>query len=138
MGGLLYEALLLIGVLGVLIVPLVLASAVTHRTPPIPGLRVYLFLGLAFYFIWHWYGKRQTLAMRTWHLRLVAADGSPPGLVRLAWRYALAWPSIGMAGIGILWALVDRDRQFLHDRLAGTRIIFAPPTTASSPPPAGT
>jgi len=29
------------------------------------------------------------------------------------------WP------LSILWALVDRDRQFLHDRLAGTRLINA-------------
>ena len=28
-------------------------------------------------------------------------------------------------GLGLLWALFDRDRQFLHDRLAGTRVIKA-------------
>lgn len=134
----LYEALLLVGVLGVLIIPLVLYAASTSRMPSIPVLRVYVFLGLAAYFIWHWHARRQTLAMRTWHLRIVLADGSHPSLIRLAWRYVLAWPSIGLAGIGIIWALFDRDGQFLHDRLAGTRIIFVPPTTASSPPPAGT
>jgi len=26
-------------------------------------------------------------------------------------------------GTGYLWALFDRDRQFLHDRLAGTRVF---------------
>ena len=26
-------------------------------------------------------------------------------------------------GITILWALIDRDRQFLHDRLSGTRLV---------------
>lgn len=134
----LYEALLLIGVFGVLIIPLVLFSAVASHTPPIPALRVYVFLGLALYFVWHWHAKYQTLAMRTWQLRIVTTAGSHPTLARLAWRYVLAWPSIGLAGIGILWALFDRDRRFLHDRLAGTCIIFAPPTTASSPPPAGT
>lgn len=134
----LYEALLLVGVLGVLIIPLVLFGASTNRMPSIPVLRVYVFLGLATYCIWHWHAKRQTLAMRTWHLRIVAADGSHPTLARFAWRYVLAWPSIGLAGIGIVWALLDREGQFLHDRLAGTRIIFVPPTTASSPPPAGT
>jgi uncharacterized RDD family membrane protein YckC len=30
-------------------------------------------------------------------------------------------------GVGFLWALFDRDRQFLHDRIAGTRIEFAEP-----------
>lgn len=133
-----YEALLLIGVFGVLIVPLVLFSASIGHMPSIPVLRVYIFLGLALYFIWHWHAKRQTLAMRTWHLRIVTADGSNPTLARLAWRYVLAWSSIGLAGIGIVWALLDREGLFLHDRLAGTRIIFVPPTTASNPPPAGT
>jgi hypothetical protein len=28
-----------------------------------------------------------------------------------------------MFGSGFLWALLDRKRHFLHDRLAGTRII---------------
>jgi uncharacterized RDD family membrane protein YckC len=24
----------------------------------------------------------------------------------------------------LLWSIFDRDRQFLHDRLAGTRLVF--------------
>jgi hypothetical protein len=35
----------------------------------------------------------------------------------------LAFASLALSGIGIGWALVDRDRQFLHDRLAGTRLV---------------
>jgi len=37
----------------------------------------------------------------------------------------LAWPSLAFLGCGLLWALFDRDRQFLHDRLAGTRIVVS-------------
>ena len=33
---------------------------------------------------------------------------------------------LGLAVFGLLWALVDRDRQFLHDRLAGTCIVLLP------------
>jgi uncharacterized RDD family membrane protein YckC len=29
------------------------------------------------------------------------------------------------AGLGFAWALVDRDGQFLHDRLAGTALVDA-------------
>ena len=39
-------------------------------------------------------------------------------------RYLAAWPSILFFGIGVLWAVFDKDRQFLHDRIAGTRIVF--------------
>ncbi|MDR2001085.1 MAG: RDD family protein [Zoogloeaceae bacterium] len=123
-----YEALLLLGVLAVMIVPLVLLGAFAHIQFSIPALRVYVALGLALYFLWHWSGGRQTLAMRTWKLLIVLPTGSAPPLWRLALRYVLAWPSLFLGGIGILWALIDRDRQFLHDRLAGTRVIFAPPT----------
>jgi len=41
-------------------------------------------------------------------------------------RYALAWPSVLLFGAGLLWALIDRDRQFLHDRLAGTCVVLLP------------
>lgn len=124
----LYESLLLLGVLAVMIVPLFLLAAFANVLVPAAVMRVYVFLSLAMYFIWHWHNGRQTLAMRTWKLAIATSAGNAPQLWRLALRYALAWPSVILCGAGILWALVDRDRQFLHDRLAGTRVIFVPPT----------
>jgi uncharacterized RDD family membrane protein YckC len=139
LASLLYEALLLAGVSAALLVPLWLYSALANHAVPIPLYRVYFFLSFALYFLWHWHSGRQTLAMQTWRLRIVCAgDSGQPTLLRLAVRYVLAWPSIGLGGIGLLWALFDRHSQFLHDRLAGTHIIFVPPTTASNSPPAGT
>lgn len=128
LASMLYESLLLLGVLAAMIVPLVLLGAFAGIQLSIATLRVYMSLGLALYFLWHWSGGRQTLAMRTWKLSIATPAGGLPPPWRLALRYALAWPSLALGGVGILWALVDRDRQFLHDRLAGTRIIFAPPT----------
>jgi uncharacterized RDD family membrane protein YckC len=119
-----YEALLLIGVLAALFVlPNLILAVATGIILPRPAIRVYIFLVLACYFIWHWRGGGQTLAMRTWKLQIVSKTDEVPSLLQLALRYVLAWPSIGL-GVGILWALVDRDRQFLHDRLAGTKIVF--------------
>jgi uncharacterized RDD family membrane protein YckC len=66
----------------------------------------------------------QTLAMQTWKIRLSTPRGVPPTLAQLALRYALAWPSVIYLGAGLFWALFDRDRQFLHDRLAGTCLVF--------------
>jgi uncharacterized RDD family membrane protein YckC len=137
LASLLYEGLLLAGIVGVLALLLTAFSALLQRPVPIATIRVVVFLALAIYFLWHWQDGRQTLPMRTWHLHLVDRQGRPPALIRLAWRYVLAWPSIGL-GLGLLWALIDRDRQFLHDRLAGTRLIYVPPTRAAAPPPAGT
>jgi uncharacterized RDD family membrane protein YckC len=61
--------------------------------------------------------------MQTWKIKLVTANGMPLANRQIFLRYTLAWPSLLACGIGILWALVDRDRQFLHDRLAGTRLV---------------
>jgi uncharacterized RDD family membrane protein YckC len=85
--------------------------------------QIYLIIILGLYFVWCWHRGGQTLPMKTWKLRLVGTDGGPISLRRAALRYVLACLSVGLAGAGLAWAVFDRDRQFLHDRLAGTRII---------------
>ncbi len=87
-------------------------------------LQVFLALVFAGYFVWSWLRGGQTLAMKTWRVRLVDVT---PGRALL--RFALALFLVP-TGVSIVWALFDRDRQFLHDRLAGTRLIFVPPTTS--------
>jgi uncharacterized RDD family membrane protein YckC len=84
--------------------------------------QVYLLAICAAYFVFCWTRSGQTLAMKTWHLRLETIDGSRIGPPRALLRFLLALPSVGL-GFGLLWALVDPERQFLHDRLAGTRIV---------------
>jgi uncharacterized RDD family membrane protein YckC len=80
-------------------------------------LQLFVLVVFAGYFLWCWLRGGQTLAMKAWHVRLV--DVTPPrALIRLLLA-ALLLP------ISIIWALFDRDRQFLHDRLAGTRLINA-------------
>jgi uncharacterized RDD family membrane protein YckC len=85
--------------------------------------QLYLLLILGIYFVACWTRKGGTLPMQTWKIRLVAVDGGRPSAGRALLRYALAWPSLLLGGVGIFWAITDRDRQFLHDRLAGTRIV---------------
>ena len=90
-------------------------------------LQVFILVVLAAYFLWCWLRGGQTLAMRAWHIRLV--DVTPAkALVRLLLA-TLLFP------VSIAWALFDRDRQFLHDRLSGTRLVNAArPTTSSGSP----
>ena len=89
-------------------------------------LQLFLLAVFAAYFLWCWLRGGQTLAMKTWRIRLVAKDGHarlPPKAALLRFLYALLLvPTL----IGILWAYVDRDRQFLHDRLAGSLLISVP------------
>ena len=148
-----YEALLLTAILfiaGFLLLPLVspgyAANATQLTVPPVPA-RVALFCLLfavsAMYFVWSWTGGRRTLPMKTWRMRIVTADGGTPTAKTALLRYLTSWigPALALTGYAILrdaglgglalgllatnflWAGVDPDRQFLHDRIAGTRIV---------------
>ncbi len=88
--------------------------------------QAYVALLCGVYFVYCWRRSGQTLAMKTWGLRLVRADGGPLSLGRAVARYVLALAGLLAAGLGFVWVVVDRDRQFLHDRLLGTRIVRAP------------
>lgn len=121
------------------------------------------FLVAAAYFIHAWSGSGFTLAMKTWRIKLVKVGYARVPFPVALLRHVLAWcwllPALFLShalhlshgqtgaalciGIGAwaLTALLDKDRQFLHDRLAGTRLIVLPkpvktPPTASTTPPA--
>ena len=84
--------------------------------------QIWLLLVLGAYFVYCW-TRGQTLAMKTWRLRLVDSSGAAPSARQALARYLLAVLGLGLGGAGFLWALIDPQRQFLHDRLAGTRIV---------------
>lgn len=111
------------------------------------GRQAILFIAIGVYFLASWSKKGQTLPMKTWNIRLVGRDGEPPTTARLLLRYLLIWPLpllgalLVLAGSRItgysstdlfivftpftlfIWTWFDPDRQFLHDRLAGTRLV---------------
>ena len=122
-----YEGLLLLGVLSITFMLPQLALGIGFGLA-LPGwvLLSHVFIVLGAYFLWYWRHGGQTLAMQTWKIQLSTPSGAEPSLARLAFRYALAWPSLIYLGAGLVWAVFDRDRQFLHDRLAGTRLIVKP------------
>jgi uncharacterized RDD family membrane protein YckC len=108
--------------------------------------QVYLIAILAGYFTWCWCRGGQTLPMKTWKLYLTSGDGNTVPLMLALKRFTLATLTYGASLSGaivlwkrpqlalgwlmlapsictVVWAWFDRDRQFLHDRLAGTQII---------------
>ena len=116
-----YEAILLFAV--AFFAAWVFFFASGGRDASAGGMRLLLqfFIGLFFaaYFLWSWLRGGQTLAMKAWRIRLV--DVTPArALLRLILA-AIFVPS----GISVIWALFDRDRQFLHDRLAHSRLVLA-------------
>jgi uncharacterized RDD family membrane protein YckC len=118
-----YESLLLAGFVFFAALLFLGLSGGSASGLPRHAFQVYLFLIIGLYFVASWRRRGQTLAMKTWKLRLVGANGERISLLQALLRYVCAWPSLALGGIGILYALFDRDRQFLHDRLAGTKIV---------------
>lgn len=146
MASFLYEGVLLFGI--VVVVALFYAGLTDqrHALRGQTGLQVSLFIVLGVYFVGFWTRGGQTLAMKTWHIRVVGRDGSPVTWQRAMARYLAAWMwflpallSVERAQLRSAWpvfaalfagalvyALLTRlhpDRQFLHDVLCGTRLV---------------
>jgi uncharacterized RDD family membrane protein YckC len=121
-----YELLIGIAIAMVATVPFVVLVGEASSGWRRHALQAWLVVVLGLYYTWFWSRRGQTLPMRTWHIRLVrASDGGPVDPRRAAHRFAIAVLGGLAAGLGFAWALVDRDRQFLHDRLAGTALVDA-------------
>ncbi len=143
-----YEAMLLFGVLFIATWLFSTLLQQRHALYLRDALQDWLFVVLGVYFCWFWTHSGQTLAMKTWRIRVIGRDGQPVGWRRALVRYLMAWgwflPGLGLARVigaqgwmllllpalnFAVWAaaaLLDRDRQFLHDRLAGTRVVLKP------------
>jgi uncharacterized RDD family membrane protein YckC len=86
-------------------------------------LQAYVLAIVGAYLVWFWTRGGQTIAMKTWRIRLVSADGGRVATGAAVRRYVFAVAGFAALCVGFLWALVDRDGQFMHDRLAGTRLV---------------
>jgi uncharacterized RDD family membrane protein YckC len=147
MAAMTYEAVLLFGVVFVVAYAVLAVARWTYPLPPGPrtALQLILFTAVGVYFIYQWTRTGQTLAMKSWHLRLIGPRGEPPSVKAAALRYVLAWhlflPGaawiaiagfrgpldllVFAAGFGLFLvpAFFDRERRLLHDRLSATRVI---------------
>lgn len=139
-----YEGILLFGVVFIAGYLFSTLSQTRHALDNRLGLQAFLFLVLGIYFTWFWH-RGQTLAMKTWHIRVVDTQGRPLSQKKALLRYLVSWlwfapplvltwplglPALEIAvlitGWVLVWALLSRfhpERQFWHDALAGTRLI---------------
>src|SRR6185295_501736 len=119
---LVYEAMLLFGILFVCsyVFLSVAREALSgwHRVL----FQFYLLCVCGAYFVFCWARTGQTLALKTWRMRVTREDGQPLTITRALWGYLLCIPGI-RSGTSLLWAVFYKERQFLHDRLAHTRIV---------------
>jgi uncharacterized RDD family membrane protein YckC len=104
-----------------------------------------LFAVLGAYCVWGWSEGRRTLPMKTWRIALETTAGTRVSISSAALRYIAGWigPALAIAAyvalrpvgygrwavallaVNYAWALLNSDRQFLHDRVAGTRLVVA-------------
>lgn len=132
-----YETFLVVAILFIAGWVFTVATSVL-RTPFLrPLLQLWLLGVLGVYFVYCWHTTGQTLAMKTWYVRVGQRDGRSLTFKLAVSRFVLALWSIALLGAGFLWALVDRDRQFLHDRLLGTRLYSNRPGRSATAAPAG-
>ena len=86
-------------------------------------LQFFMWLVTGAYFVWCWHKSGQTLATKTWKIRLVNQQNSTLSIKQCCIRYALASASILACGLGYIWIFLDKDSLFLHDRLLKTRFV---------------
>ncbi len=140
----LYEGMLLFGVVFIAGYLFSSLSQTRHGLQNRHLQQAFIFVVLGIYFGWFW-AKGQTLAMKTWHIRVVDTQGRALHQARAVLRYVMSWiwflPPLAASAIWSLppaevtvlsvgwiaiWALLSRfhpQRQFWHDAWAGTRLI---------------
>ena len=119
---LVYEMILLFAVLFVCSYLFLSLARDAQSGLPHAIFQIYLLSVCGVYFVFCWTHTGQTLPMKTWRMRVVTQDGRALSVGRAVLRYFFAIPGM-LSGISLLWAPFDRERQFLHDRLASTRIV---------------
>jgi len=152
LSAMLYEAFLLLAVQFLAIAVFLMVTRDSHSAAYNVALRCVMFVVAGAYFMYFWNDSGQTLAMKTWRVKLVLPGHSALPLRLAALRFLLAWvwflpgllvcyglrlPAkrdvVGIAVVMlaniILWALtalLDQERQFLHDKMLGTKLIQLP------------
>ncbi len=106
------------------------SQLVDGRVQTDPVLDVIVFLvevgSAAGFYIWFWTRTGQTLGMIAWRIKAVSRSGGLMSLQQGVVRWVLAWPAFFLLGAGYLWRYLDPQRDALHDKLSGTRVVLLP------------
>ena len=160
MASFVYEGVLLFGVVTMAGLFYGMVTQQRHALQGTLGLQAVVFGVLGAYFTWFWSHAGQTLAMKTWHIRMVDRAGRTvtPGraLARFlaSWIWFMPWLAVarvlpwqgggalaGVLSVGVaLYALTSRlhpQRQFWHDELCSTRLIDTRHAPAKARQPSG-
>ncbi len=121
-----YDTLLVVALLMVLTGIVIIARAGTGVEPGEPWFQALLMVGYWLYFAWSWTHGGQTVGMRAWRMRLVGPDGADVTWGQASSRFAAAWLSALVLGLGFWWGGFDREKLCWHDRLSRTELASKP------------
>jgi uncharacterized RDD family membrane protein YckC len=85
--------------------------------------QLYLLAVWFLYFAWPWLRGGQTLGMRAWRVKIQTTDGKRLSWQHVAIRFFTAFISWACLGIGLLWALVDKEKRAWHDLASHTQLV---------------
>lgn len=141
--GITYESIILFGVIW--FADYAFSALTQFKGEPGPlrhAFQAFTVIVLGGYFGFFWSRGRVSLPMKTLSLAVKTREGRAPSPGRAILRFAIAL-SLPVAALGAghllsgwlyllvpaswLWCLIDRDRQSLHDRLSGTRLVNQAP-----------
>jgi uncharacterized RDD family membrane protein YckC len=141
LAALVYDAFLLFGLL---VVPLLIATAVLHGGPKplamanetvahdLPSiapkllLQIYWLVVVGGFYCYFWRKNGQTLGMQAWRLRVDANAGGRPTWKQCGLRLLTGAASLLLAGLGFWWIWLDPQRRSWHDRASDTRVVVLP------------
>lgn len=139
----LYEGILMFGVVFIASYLFDTLSQSRHALDNRHLRMAFLFVVFGIYFAWFW-AKGQTLAQKTWHIKVTSKTGTSISQSQALLRYVLSWvwfiPPLAAYSLGVpatqvlvllggwvaIWAILSRfhpTQQFWHDALAGTRLV---------------
>ncbi|MCP5143426.1 MAG: RDD family protein [Gammaproteobacteria bacterium] len=122
-----YDSLLLFGVLFLATIPLVVLAGGQAIRPQNALFTAYLVLVVFGYFTYFWTGGRRTLGMKSWHLHVVTLDGQPPTFRQATLRFAIAILSWAILGLGFISSVFHQQHLCWHDHFSDTRLVVNKP-----------
>ena len=90
---------------------------------------------VAGFFCLFWLRGGQTLGMQAWRIKLVDSEGNDPTLTKALLRCLGAAVSLACLGLGYFWRLFDKNSQYWHDYISGTRLILLPKSSRGTDDP---
>lgn len=119
-----YDLLILCGLWLAVTILMVVANG-GQAVPSIILQPALLFATGSFYTIF-WRRSGQTLGMLSWQIRVQSMEGGALSLGQCLLRLLFAVPSIGLAGLGMFWILIDPERRAWHDYASFSRVVELP------------